>query len=177
MRANGLPGLAGADHVGITVPDLDAAVTFMVDVIGCDYVFDGGASGRNPDLMRRNLGVHPDAEFKYCFLRCKSGSNFELFEYSAPDQVTSPPKNSDIGGHHVAFYVDDIDAAVTYLEARGVVVQGEVDRITAGPAAGSAWVYFLAPWGMQFELVSYPTGKAYESSSPIRLWHPSRPEQ
>ncbi len=27
---------------------------------------------------------------------------------------------------------------------------------------GSRWVYFLAPWGMQFELVSYPDGKAFD---------------
>ncbi|UBU15938.1 hypothetical protein [Nonomuraea gerenzanensis] len=25
-----------------------------------------------------------------------------------------------------------------------------------GPVPGKRWVYFLAPWGMQFELVSYP---------------------
>ncbi len=30
-----------------------------------------------------------------------------------------------------------------------------------GPHEGQRWVYFLAPWGMQFELVSYPHGKAF----------------
>ena len=29
-------------------------------------------------------------------------------------------------------------------------------------SAGQRWVYFLSPWGMQFELVSFPDGKAYE---------------
>ena len=29
----GLPGLAGADHIGITVPDLEAATRFFVDVM------------------------------------------------------------------------------------------------------------------------------------------------
>ena len=27
---------------------------------------------------------------------------------------------------------------------------------------GQRWVYFLSPWGMQFELVSYPGGKAFD---------------
>jgi len=36
----GLPGLAGADHIGITVPDLEAATRFFVDVIGCRGTFD-----------------------------------------------------------------------------------------------------------------------------------------
>ena len=30
------------------------------------------------------------------------------------------------------------------------------------PGEGKRWIYFLAPWGMQFELVSYPDGKAWE---------------
>jgi glyoxylase I family protein len=29
-------------------------------------------------------------------------------------------------------------------------------------------VYFLAPWGMQFELVSYPGGKAFDRQRQIR---------
>jgi hypothetical protein len=27
-------------------------------------------------------------------------------------------------------------------------------------SAGQRWLYFLSPWGMQFELVSFPKGKA-----------------
>lgn len=173
----GIPGLAGPEHIGITVPDLDAAMDFFINVIGCELVFDGGASGRDPDLMRDNLSVHPDSQLRYCFLRCGHGANFEVFEYSAPDQNPSPPKNSDVGGHHVAFYVDDIEAAVAHLRENGVRVQGEINRIPDGPAGGSAWVYFLAPWGLQLELVSYPSGKAYEADASVRLWHPGHPER
>ena len=32
--SKGLPGLSHVDHVGLTVPDLDAAVRFYCDVIG-----------------------------------------------------------------------------------------------------------------------------------------------
>ena len=42
---------------------------------------------------------------------------------------------------------------------------------------GQRWVYFLSPWGMQFELVSYPGGKAYESAGGPALWHPARPAE
>ena len=34
-----------------------------------------------------------------------------------------------------------------------------------GPAEGNRWVYFLSPWGMQFELVSYPGGKAFDRAA------------
>ena len=30
----GMPGLKGTDHIGFTVPDLDEAIDFFVNVIG-----------------------------------------------------------------------------------------------------------------------------------------------
>ena len=30
----GIPGLRGSDHIGITVPDLDEAENFLVEVLG-----------------------------------------------------------------------------------------------------------------------------------------------
>ena len=36
------------------------------------------------------------------------GSNIELFSCQSPDQKVVQPKNSDIGGYHIAFYVNDI---------------------------------------------------------------------
>jgi hypothetical protein len=44
--------------------------------------------------------------------------------------------------------------------------------MTDGPTAGESWVYFMSPWGMQLELVSYPNGKAYEHSSSLSLFDP-----
>jgi glyoxylase I family protein len=95
------------------------------------------------------------------FFRCGGQAIFEVFQYAAPDQNQALPRNSDHGGHHVAFYVDDIDAAVDYLRAEGVQVLGD-PTASSGPSEGQRWVYFLAPWGMQFELVSYPGGKAFD---------------
>ena len=31
-----LPGLRGVDHIGITVPDMEQATAFFVDVLGCE---------------------------------------------------------------------------------------------------------------------------------------------
>jgi catechol 2,3-dioxygenase-like lactoylglutathione lyase family enzyme len=105
-------------------------------------------------------------------MRCGNGANLEIFQYTAPDQNLTPPRNSDIGGHHVAFYVDDMSAAVAYLLDNGVRVLGEPTTMTEGPSKGETWVYFMAPWGMQLELVSYPDGKAYEAEYEGRLWDP-----
>jgi hypothetical protein len=44
-------------------------------------------------------------------------------------------------------------------------VLGEPTAST-GPSEGQRWIYFLSPWGMQFELVSYPGGKAFDRGVP-----------
>jgi len=170
----GLPGLKGTDHIGFTVPDLAEAIDFFVNVIGCEPFYELGPFSSEGDWMATHLDVHPRAVMRRLkFLRCRNGANFEVFEYESPDQVRRPPRNSDIGGHHIAFYVEDIDAALAHLKAHGVRVLGEPTVCTSGPSAGQTWVYFLAPWGMQFELVSFPGGKGYEKDTPGRLWHPA----
>jgi catechol 2,3-dioxygenase-like lactoylglutathione lyase family enzyme len=109
------------------------------------------------------------------FFRCGFGPNFEIFEYAVNDQNEVPPRNCDVGGHHLAFYVDDFHAALAHLERHQVRILGEPTVRTTGPSAGQIWVYFLAPWGMQLELVSFPNGKEYESTTDLRLWHPAAP--
>ncbi|HRQ01184.1 MAG TPA: VOC family protein, partial [Terrimesophilobacter sp.] len=94
----------------------------------------------------------------------------------AADGQGPQPRNSDIGGHHLAFYVDDLDAAVAYLQSKGIQVLGE-PTVSRNASEGQRWVYFLSPWGMQFELVSFPNGKAYEKDAPVLLWHPVQPER
>ncbi|MEZ2330213.1 VOC family protein [Mesorhizobium sp. RCC_202] len=176
-QAAGLPGLRGTDHIGFTVPDLDQAVHFFVEIIGCEAFYELGPFQSDTDWMQTHLNVHPRTLMKRLkFLRCRHGSNFEIFEYTAPDQNSTPPSNSDVGGHHLAFYVDDINEAVAYLKSRGVRVLGEPTVRTRGPSAGQSWVYFLSPWGMQLELVSFPAGKAYERDTERRLWHPANPK-
>ncbi|WP_432837532.1 VOC family protein [Dactylosporangium sp. CA-092794] len=157
-----LPGLTGVDHIGFTVPDLEQARRFLVDVLGCEYMYSLGPFQHDDDWMAEHLGVDPRAVMRRLhFFRCGDRAIFEVFQYEAPDQDPNQPRNSDIGGHHVALYVEDLDAAVDYLRRGGVTVLGD-PTASSGPSAGQRWVYFLAPWGMQFELVSYPHGKAFD---------------
>ncbi|MFR9805206.1 VOC family protein [Pseudonocardia sp. RS010] len=161
-----LPGLRRVDHIGFTVPDLDEAHRFLVDVLGCEYLYSLGPFGpfENDDWMTRFLNVHPAAVMvENRWFRCGDQVIFEVFHYTSPDQRCAMPRNTDIGGHHVAFYTDHLEEAIAHLRAHGVEV---LDGPTAsrGPAEGNRWIYFLSPWGMQFELVSYPGGKAWDRS-------------
>ncbi|GII64345.1 glyoxalase [Sphaerisporangium krabiense] len=163
MTSNGLPGLRRVDHIGFTVADLSEASRFLVEVLGCEYMYSLGPFRHDDgEWMLEHLNVHPRAVMRRLhFFRCGGQAIFEVFEYSAPEQATTPPRNSDIGGHHIALYVDDLDAAIDHLVSHGVRVLGE-PTASRGASEGQRWVYFLAPWGMQFELVSYPDGKAFD---------------
>lgn len=167
-----VPGLRGIDHIGLTVPNLKEAVDFFVNVIGCEKFFSNTAGPFGNDWMKENLNVDPKASLANYRVRCGNGANLELFEYHSPDQRSVEPKNSDYGGHHIAFYVDNIDAAVAYLRSKGLKILGDVKRDAAGPTKGLAWVYVLAPWGTQLEFLSYPNGLAYEQTTRQRLWDP-----
>ena len=170
----GLPGMTGIDHIGFTVPDLAQAVGFFRDVLGCAEFYPlGPFSGGASTWMADHLNVDAKATIpEMRLMRCGNGANLEIFQYTAPDQNLTQPRNSDVGGHHIAFYTTDMSAAVAYLEGKGVKVLGAPTTMADGPSAGETWVYFLAPWGMQLELVSYPDGKAYEADFDGRLWDP-----
>ena len=173
-EGRGLPGLRGADHLGITVPDMGEADEFLVDVLGAIPVYTLPGKRADDDWMSEHLDVHPRTVITDIrFYRLANGINLEVFTYDAADGQAPGPRNSDIGGHHLALYVDDIDEAVAYLRTRSVEVMGD-PVVSSDASSGQRWVYFRAPWGMQFELVSYPTGKAYEATADIRLWHPVR---
>lgn len=155
-------GITRVDHIGLTVPDLEEARAFFVDVLGCEYMYTLGPYQHDDNWMSEHLNVDDRAVMrKLHFFRLGGQAIFEVFEYEAPDQRTIVPRNSDIGGHHVALYVEDLDAALDSLHRHGLKVLGE-PTTSKGPSEGQRWVYFLSPWGMQFELVSYPNGKAFD---------------
>lgn len=175
----GMPGMRGMEHVGFTVPDINEACRFFEEILGAETLYTAATDfGASDDWMTEHLNVHPRAvvkEFRY--MRCGDGTNLEVFQYESPDQAQTPPKNSDIGGHHFAFYVDDMDAAIAFLKEKGVKVLGEPTSFTDGPNLGLTWCYFMTPWGLQLEIVSAPKGTAYDNEAKAkgktRLFHPA----
>ena len=171
VQPRGIPGLRGAEHFGFTVPDMEVATQFLVEVLGCELLYSIGPFERDDIWMKRHLNVGPGARMhELRYFRCAWGPHFEVFDYRAAGRTAYPPTNSDIGGHHIALYVDDIDRAVSHLRAHGITILGEPTS-SGGPSAGQRWVYFLSPWGMQFELVSFPNGKAIDRGR-ARFWLP-----
>jgi catechol 2,3-dioxygenase-like lactoylglutathione lyase family enzyme len=174
-----IPGITGMDHVGITVPDIAEAERFFVDIVGCEKAMSFGPFRDDEGtFMQDLLDVDPRAVIEQITLvRCGHGSNIELFQYSAPDQNTARPRNSDHGGHHLAFYVEDIAAVAAYFEENGIRTLMGPFPVNEGPAAGQTILYFFAPWGLQLEAISYPDGMAYEKEGGTVLWSTRRPAE
>ena len=150
-----LPGLRHVDHIGLTVPDLDEAVAFFVDVLGAVEVY---RSTRGPDaeFMTVNFEVPADAALELSMLRMAPNLNVELFEWSSATRDPAPPRSSDAGGRHLAFVVDDVDIACDYLRAiEGVRILGEVKEVGGDSprVRGNRWAYVVTPFGLLLELV------------------------
>ncbi|MXO06752.1 glyoxalase [Flavobacterium sp. HBTb2-11-1] len=166
-------GIVGIDHVGINVPDLNKAVTFFSDVLGFAPVTQLGPTPLDADWKKLNH-INPNTgAVTIKMINAGNGASIEVFEYADNKGSKTHPNTDDIGASHIAFYVNDINAAVEYLKSKSIKMVGEPFTMPSGDTAGESWVYFETPWGSKMELVSYPNGKGYEKGNPKTvLWSP-----
>lgn len=158
-----LPGYQHVDHLGITVPDLDAAVDFYCRILGAEVAyrlgpFDAADMPPQPD-GRDWMEAHVDVQgAKLSIAMLKVGPNMmmELFQYDKPaNRRSEPPRNCDIGGHHFALKVDKLEPALKHLEENGcTLMDGPID-LPEGPTVGCRCQYLRDPWGNYIELMEY----------------------
>ena len=160
----------GMHHVGITVPDLKEAIAFFEGVFGAINVFQTGPFDVDDAFMARKLGAAPHSRIRdLVFLRCGEGTSVELFEYSGEDSTARPRRNSEVGGTHLCFEVEDVFASAERLRALGIEFLEGPNTVQDGPLAGFSWIYFVAPWGQSLEIASFDS-LGYEKGTPHRLW-------
>ena len=163
----------GIQHIGLTVPDMEQAVRFFEDVFGAVACLSTGPLDVDDAYMVRKLGVPGNMRIKDIkMLRCGRGTNLELFEYTGEPEVSAIKRNSEVGGWHFAFQVDDAIAAVERLRQHGVDILDGPNYVDAGPFEGLTWVYLRAPWGQFLELVSMKGALGYEKVGGPKLWSP-----
>lgn len=181
-RGNGGPvTLRGIEHVGVTVPDLDAAIDWFVTVLGCRLVYRHGPyefPAGTPDTENyfvAHLAADPGLRLEIAMLRCGESSNLELFEvHNLVGGDAEMRRFPALGVSHLNFYVDDMEAAVKRLGEHGVEPLGGI-AVTGDVEAGeeSTNVHFLTPWGMMLEFTSYPEGRKFEEQTAVRTWLPA----
>src|SRR5690348_3956817 len=167
-------GVVGIDHIGLTVPDINQAIEWYEDILGAVAPLTFGPF--EGAFLEGALNVVPGTGInRITTLRIGHSAGIELFDYHSPSQRHDVPLNSDYSGHHIAFYVTDIQDAVDYMDSRGVDRLFGPFTLTGGPAAGQSINYFRTPWGSFFEFISYPNGMAYQQVPSVHpLWSPKR---
>jgi catechol 2,3-dioxygenase-like lactoylglutathione lyase family enzyme len=163
----------GIQHIGLTVPNMEQAVQFFEAIFGAVTCIATGPLNVDDAHMVHKLGVPSKTRIKDIrHLRCGTGTNLELFEYEGDSQAESLKRNSQVGGWHFAFQVDDAVAAAARLRDRGVEVLEGPNYVDSGPLEGLTWVYLKAPWGQFLELVSVKGLLDYEKKDGPKLWAP-----
>ena len=114
------------DHVGIVVDDLATATEFFVE-LGLEMQGQGSVEGRSVDRIVGLEGVQAD----FAMMQTPDGNGrLELVKFHSPSNQGDnrhAPANAP-GIRHVAFAVEDIDAVVAGLRARGAELVGELER-------------------------------------------------
>jgi catechol 2,3-dioxygenase-like lactoylglutathione lyase family enzyme len=114
------------DHVGIVVDDLAAATAFFVE-LGLKLQGEAPVEGGWVDRVVGLEGVRAEI----AMVETPDGhGRLELTKFHAPTSrggERHAPANTP-GIRHVSFAVDDIDAVVARLRARGAELVGEVER-------------------------------------------------
>lgn len=150
-----MPGfkVLATNHTSFTVSDLDRTIAFFRDALGFEVT---SKAPRNPDVVSRITGI-PGTDMMIAFVR-GPGHSLELIQYLGPKEgrgrVRSLP--CDVGFAHVAFDVDDIDAAVAAAAEHGVGVIGEIAIIDQGPNAGGRVAYLRDHDGITIEFIQKP---------------------
>jgi catechol 2,3-dioxygenase-like lactoylglutathione lyase family enzyme len=112
------------DNVGIVVDDLAGAIAFFVE-LGLELEGEATVEGPLVDRVVGLEGVRSDI----AMLRTPDGhGRVELSKFHSPAAVSTEPKApvNGLGMGRIMFAVDDIDAVVAGLRARGSELVGEV---------------------------------------------------
>lgn len=158
-----MPGFRHVDHVSMTVADVDAVADFYVKAFGAQVAYRMGpfdAAEMPPmDDGRDWTAAHvdvPGAKLKIVMLKLASNLMIELFQYDKPENARrDPPRNCDIGGHHLAFRVDNLEQAIAYLERHGCRPLAGPIVMDQGPTVGCRAQYLVDPFGNYMELMEY----------------------
>lgn len=123
--------LLALHHAAIICSDYERSRAFYTEVLGLEVVDENFRSERRS--WKLDLAL-PD------------GSQIELFSFPDPPERPTTPEAR--GLRHLAFAVDDVDAAKIRLEARGVAVEPvRIDEHT-----GKKYTFFRDPDDLPLEL-------------------------
>lgn len=162
-------GARGIQHIGVSVPDLDKARTFYLDLLGAVEVGPPLEWRDNP-FIDDVVGLKGSAARQFM---CKLGNAcIEVFEYLAP---RSEPQDPDRGVNrygytHFAVQVEDIQSCYQRLLDAGIRVHtppamAGITIDAAGRKHGYAATYCRDFFGNVFEIM-----EIYDDEQILPVW-------
>ena len=124
------------DHIGVAVKNLEAAVSFYENILG---------------LKASGTEVVEEQKVKVAFLPV-GDSEVELLESTEEDGPVAKyiAKNGE-GVQHIAYRVDDVEAAIAEMKEKGIRMIDEKPRYGAG-GAKIAFCHPKSTFGVLIEL-------------------------
>lgn len=173
--ARGLP--RGIEHIGITVPDHDAAVQFFQRAFGAEHLFSLTRKDQPPmraqELGAKNGLAPGTAIVAVSMLRVQNGPNLEIFEIDYP-QGQPGQGISHFGMSHFSVTVDDIEAATRrFVEAGGALLEGAYDLSGQEQGPGNRGRFGRTPWGLLIEFECFGSPISYDPGARAERWFPS----
>lgn len=149
--------LQGVHHVALSVPDIELARRFYIDLLGAEEL---SASEWEPGNAWIDAIVGLQGSAARTFMARLKNIQIEVFEYTvprAPDGDPNRPVNLN-GYTHIGFQVDDIQAVYEKMLAAGLTFHTPPDlsaltRDEDGNRAGFAATYGRDYFGNVFEIM------------------------
>lgn len=138
-------------HVGINVSNLDRSITFYRNLFGVEPLFINDMRGEG---LSTGAGV-PGADLRFCLMKIQNVI-LEIIEWKSPQNPVPKVDVPYIGGFHIAFEVEDIQAVYDTLSSQGINFIAKPHRFIPEDAApamvGATFVYFTDPDGIGLEV-------------------------
>lgn len=176
-HSSGIPTNMGLDHVGIVVPNAEAAANFLIEVFDAEFDWEVKREP-HPTAGERGwstiFGVHPEAYMPHVIM-LKCGEHpltqyVEIFEWKSPDHQPLQGENgwhkfSDIGNSYISFTVQDMDSVIAHIK-KHVIPKWKGTRLIQDPPMQfplrgeiCTSTFLVSPWGMWIELTCWSKSK------------------
>ncbi len=142
-------------HVNVIAEDWRRLAAFYADVFGCELV-PPERDYAGADLSRGTAVA--DAALQGVHLRLPghgdTGPTIEIYTYRR-NEDRLPSVANRLGFAHIAFAVDDVDAARRAVLTAGGGIVGEVVTLTTADGRHVTWCYVTDPEGNMVELQAW----------------------
>lgn len=128
-----MPCLNALHHVALICSDYPRSRHFYTELLGLEVIAETYRAERDSWKLDLKVG---DAQL-------------ELFSF--PGAPPRPSRPEAQGLRHLAFAVDDLDATLALLDARGI----ETEAVRLDPLTGRRFTFFADPDGLPLELYEH----------------------